>query len=182
MGDTSVNYWEVEIPEDKEPPEYGYPARRADILRHYLTDKRHPDEVNWSELSRYYDKSKSTIHNDKTTLLEYITEGFDEERIRSLGVSMFEGAIREVLTDDDYDPFDEHALYTKWIHTLDKLGLLDLDDDEDPEDMFVSDEEGGLSVEIAGVAADDVDLTDLPEQDRPDLDEDDEADAERVEA
>ena len=180
MGDTSVNYWEVEIPEDKDPSEYGYQARRADILRHYLIDKRHPDEVNWSELARYYDRGKATLHNDKQTLLEYITQEFSEERVRKLGVSMFEGAIREVLADDDYDAFDEHALYAKWISTLDKLGLLDLDE-EDAEDLFLDPDEGGISVEIAGVAADDVDLSDMPEQDRPDDDEE-EVEAEGVEA
>lgn len=183
MGDTSVNYWEVEIPEEEDPSGYGYQARRADILRHFLIDKRHPDEVNWSELARYYEKSKSTIHNDKVTLLEYITEEFDAERVRSLGVSMFEGAIREVLTDDDYDAFDEHALYAKWLDTLDTLGLIDLDEGDDAEDLFLSDDEGGISVEIAGVAAADVDMSDLPEQDRPGADEGEgtEADAEVVE-
>lgn len=182
MGDTSVDYWEVEIPEDKDPHEYGYQARRGDILRHYLIDKKHPDEVNWSELSRYYEKSKSTIHNDKETLLEFLTDEFDPSRVREVGVSLFEGAMREVIADDDYDPFDEVALYQKWIHTLDKIGFLDLDEDEDPEDMFVSEEEGGLSVEIAGVAAEDVDLSDLPEQDRPDLDDEEAEEQEAVEA
>jgi len=180
MGDLTVDYWEVQIPDDKDPEEYNYQARRADILRHYLTDKRHPDEVNWSDLADYYDRADSTLHNDKETLLEYLTQSFDVERVRELGVSMFEGAMREVLVDDDYDAFDEHALYAKWVSTLDKLNLLDLD--EDDADMFLSDDEGGVSVEIAGVAAsEDMDMDDLPEQDRPDEGEQ-EAETEAVEA
>lgn len=183
MGDTSVNYWEVDIPTEKDPSEYKYQARRADILRHYLTDAKHPDEVNWSRLAEYYERSKSTIHNDKETLLEFLLGEFDPSRVREVGVTLFEGAMREVIANDDYDVFDEIALYKKWIRTLDDLGLMDLDDEDSPEG-FPTEEGDGLAVEISGVAGDDVDLSELPAQDRPGLDDSEqgEADADPNEA
>lgn len=166
MGDLSVDYWALEPPEDKDPPDYSYQERRADILHNYLLNHKHPEDVNWSELARYYEKSKSTIHNDKTTLLDYLIEEFDARRIKQLGLSLFEAGYREVVADEDYGPFDEINFYNRWIETLDKLGFLDLGD-EDAEDLFLSEDgEGGVTVEIAGVAASDVE-DDLPEQDRP---------------
>jgi hypothetical protein len=180
MGDLDVDYRELEVPEEKDPPEYRYQERRADILQNYLLDKGHPDRVNWSELARYYDKSKSTLHNDKLTLTEWLVANLDIGRIGEIGTALFEQGLLELQADDDYDPFDLHAFVAKWTSTLDDLGIIDLDD-ADEDDLFVTDDEGGVTVEIAGVAADDVADMDMPDRTQTD-DPADEGEAEEEEA
>ena len=172
MGDQNVDYRNLSLPTDKAPADYSYQERRADILQNFVLDKGHPDAVNWSELSRYYDKSKSTLHNDKETLTEWIVDDLDVARVSGIASALFEQGLLEIQADDDYDAFDYHAFVAKWTSTLEKLGVLDLEDDD--EDLFrAGGQEGeGITVSISGVSADEVDLDDLPEQDRPDGDAD----------
>lgn len=173
MGDLDVDYRDMDLPTDKTPEEYSYQERRADILQNYILDKGHPDAVNWSKLARYYGKSKSTLHNDKETLTEWLIEELDIQRVSGIGTSLFEQGLLEIQADDDYDPFDYHSFVSRWVKTLDKLGVIDLDEDDD-EDLFVTgDADGtGVTVEIAGVEADDVDLGGMPDRDLPDSDDD----------
>lgn len=171
MGDQSVDYRNLSLPTDKAPSEYSYQERRADILQNYILDKGHPDSVNWSELARYYDKSKSTLHNDKETLTEWIVADLDVGRVSGIASALFEQGLLEIQADDDYDAFDYHSFVSRWVGTLDKLGVLDLED-ADEEDPFSTGGDGdGITVSISGVSADDVDAADLPEQDRPTDDE-----------
>lgn len=178
MGDQSVDYRNLSLPTDKAPADYSYQERRADILQNYILDKGHPDAVNWSELARYYDKSKSTLHNDKETLTEWIVDDLDVARVSGIASALFEQGLLEIQADDDYDAFDYHAFVAKWTSTLEKLGVLDLEDDD--EDLFAGGSSGegdGITVSISGVSADEVDMDDLPEQDRPDGDEEQEQEA-----
>lgn len=175
-----LDYREIDYPTDKPRSEWGHAARRAYILEQELEEVGHPDLINWSRLAREFDKSKSTLHNDKEKLLEYVVDETDEARVKQIGLSIFEKGLLRISSDDDYDPFDEASFFKMWASTLDEFGLIDLDDDED-DDLFVSGEgEGaGVTVQIAGVSGDDVDDADLPERDRPDGDEN-EADPEEV--
>lgn len=169
MGDLDVDYRNLSIPTDKSPEDYDYRYRRADILQNYLLDKGHPDAVNWSELSRYYSKSKSTLHNDKETLTQYLVQELDVGRISEISTSLFEAGLLELQADEDMGPFDYHSFVSRWIDTLDDLGVLDLESGEDP---FGSARDGeGITVSISGVSADAMDDSELPEQDRPQEDD-----------
>lgn len=180
---SDLDYREIDYPTDKPRSEWGHAARRAYILEQELEEVGHPDLINWSRLAREFDKSKSTIHNDKQKLLKYIVDETDEARVKQIGLSIFEKGLLRISSDDDYDPFDEASFFKMWASTLDEFGLIDLDDDED-DDLFVSGEgEGaGVTVQIAGVSGDDVDDDELPERDRPGGDEDEADPEEAVEA
>lgn len=177
---SELDYREIDYDTGKPKSEWGHAARRAYILEQHLEEKGHPELINWSRLAREFDKSKSTIHNDKEKLLEYVVDETDEERVKQIGLSIFEKGLLRISSDDDYDPFDEASFFKMWASTLDEFGLIDLDEDEE-DDLFVSgsDEAGGVTVQIAGVSGDDVDDDELPERDRPDGDEN-EADPEEV--
>jgi len=179
----NLDYREIDYPTDKPRAEWGHAARRAYILEQEIEEVGHPDLINWSRLAREFDKSKSTLHNDKEKLLEYIVDETDEARVKQIGLSIFEKGLLRISSDDDYDPFDEASFFKMWASTLDEFGLIDLDD-EDEEDLFTTgdDATGGVTVQIAGVSADDVDDSELPERDRPDPDDEEGEDTEAVEA
>jgi len=176
MGDMDVDYRNLSLPTDKAPEDYSYQERRADILQNYILDKGHPDAVNWSRLSRYYSKSKSTLHNDKTTLTEWLVEELNVSRVSGVAVSLFEQGLLEIQADEDYDPFDYHSFVSRWVGTLEKLGVLDLEDDVD--DLFSGGDGQPITVAISGVEADmeGANPEGLPERDR--IPEDSEAAAE----
>lgn len=186
--DPDHDYREIDYPkqDDYEPggpnegeeypsmADWHYAQRRAYILENHLLDKGHPDMVNWSELARLFDKSKSTIHRDKERLTEYLSAGASEERMKALGMSLFESGLLEITSDDDRDAFEEVKFYKMWVTTLREFGTLppaanrsDLDDDGE---LKAPDE---INVSVGGVSASDVDLDDdeaegIPDRDLPD--------------
>jgi len=181
---TDIDYRSVSWDEGEPPEEWHYSHRRAWILENELLEKGHPDLVNWSELARRFDKAKSTIHNDKEVLTDYLVQDLDEDRVDLIGQSIFEKGLRELVTpnekekmrpdgtvetfEEDPDWFEVAQFYRMWLDTLQKRGKVE----KAPEEVEAT-VGGGLqevAVEVAGVAPDDLDaddLDDMPEQDKP---------------
>lgn len=170
---TDIDYRNVSYDTSKPPEEWSYQARRAYILEQELLVRGHPDNVNWSELARKFDKSKSTIHRDKERLLDYLGEDIDEGRIRALGMSLFESGLLEITDDEDRDPFDAVSFYRTWVQTMREFGMIEqaVRPEDEEEDMATLSPEG-LSISIAPAPAeldlDEEELAALPERDRPD--------------
>lgn len=175
---TDYNYAEIDPDTSKAPENWHYSHRRAWILENKILNLGSVEAVNWTELADRFDKSKSTLHNDKTRLLEYLGEDVDEEKVRARGRVLFETVLRDVIAQYN-DPTDnsmtaERAvnIYRKWVETLREFGQLP----PPATDPRVRGEDGSevpdnIRVGLSGVEADrfeteDLDLPDLPEQDR----------------
>lgn len=76
---SDCDYSAIEVPEDKDPSEYSYHQRRADLLDRIL-EAGTPDAINQSELAReVYDCDQSTISNDVSKLGDYIGDHIGSE-------------------------------------------------------------------------------------------------------
>jgi hypothetical protein len=98
---TDVDYDAVEISDDKEPQEYHWTERRAEIYR--LMEKAgHPDSISPTRLADRYDVSKSQISQDKSRLQEFIVEQIDETQVDAITSTVFQTAVQELMDNDEY--------------------------------------------------------------------------------
>jgi uncharacterized protein (DUF111 family) len=180
------DYRMIEWDEGTPLSEWHYTHRRAWILQNELLERGHPDLVNWSELARRFDKSKSTLHRDKEVLTEFLTDDLDDDRIDLIGQTIFEKGLRDLLTpteekkmkpDGTIEVIEKPPNYTgaakfyrMWVDTLARRGRTEWKDPDKREDSEAV-VEGGLrqvAVEVAGVAPEELDdLDDMPDRDKP---------------
>lgn len=186
---TDYNYAEIDPDQSKPPEEWHYSHRRAWILEHKILALGSVQSVNWTELADRFDKSKSTLHNDKQRLVEYLGEEVEEERVRARGRALFETVLRDTIAQYN-DPADDSMtaervvnVYRKWVQTLREFGQLPPPAD-DPRHTRgdASEVPEEIQVGLSGVEADrynpeEADL-ELPEQDRPDGEDSPEAETE----
>jgi hypothetical protein len=76
----TIDYESIEVPDDEDPEEYHYTARRAEILR-LLREAGHPRAVNQARLARRYDCTRQNIGNDIDVLAEYVDRTLGSRRI-----------------------------------------------------------------------------------------------------
>lgn len=173
------DYMEIEPPSGEDPVEWHYSHRRAWILKNEVLEKGSVEAVNWKELSDQFDKSTSTLHNDKEKLVAFLGQDVDEDKIRARGRALFEQVLRDVQAryndpdDSEIGPERVINVYRTWVKTLREFGQLPpaADDPRHDKEEDGSDVPAEISVGIAGVEADrfeEEELQDLPEQDRPD--------------
>ena len=177
MGN-DYDYMRIEPPTGEDPKEWHYSHRRAYILKNEILQKGSVEAVNWEELSRQFGKAKSTLHNDKEKLVEFLGQDVDEEQVRARGRALFETVLRDVRADyqdpenDDMTPERVLNVYRTWVKTLREFGQLPPAADDPRHDKHddATEVPEEISVGIAGVEADRFDpdeLETLPEQDRP---------------
>lgn len=98
---TDVDYGAVEIPDDKQPQEYHWTERRAEIYQ-LIQKAGHPDSISPTRLADRYDVSKSQISQDKARLQEFIVEQIDETQVDAITSTVFQTAVQELMEDDEY--------------------------------------------------------------------------------
>lgn len=171
------DYAQIEPPTGEDPVEWHYSHRRAWILKNEILAKGAVELVNWKQLADQFDKSTSTLHNDKEKLVEYLGEDVDEDRIAARGRAIFEKGLldlQEKAADPEKDVGPERIaqFYKMWVKTLREFGQLPpaADDPRHKDETDGMDAPEEISVGIAGVEADEFDpeeFEDMPEQDRP---------------
>lgn len=111
----SVDYGAVEIPDGRDPSEYHYTQRRAEILK-LIKQKGHPGALRQSRLAERYDVSPSQISRDMDRLADHVAEAVGDREQRALLVdSVIQHSIEELLEDGEYRAAVKSALeYAEW--------------------------------------------------------------------
>lgn len=113
MADT-IHYEEIEIPGDKNPRNYSYAERRAEIY-HELKEAGHPSILNQSELAERYGVSQPTISKDMKKIREYRREHAGKQTI-SITEFVAEKAVRELINEGDYyNALKAQLDYNDWL-------------------------------------------------------------------
>lgn len=120
-GDTSVDYAKIEPAPGKDPENYKYQERRAEILG-LIFEAGGPSRINKRELARYYDVHHETIYKDIDTLADYTEERTGTDVIMRTQ-AIFEKVVSGLLDDGKY----RQAWITvkEWNQWLYERGMVD---------------------------------------------------------
>jgi len=120
----NTDYRSVEVPEGKDPEEYHYTERRAEILT-MLEGAAHPSLVNGARLAERYDCTRQNIYNDFDKLSAALEDtGGSRESLE--GESLHRWAIREfVKNDDPRGALDAFHRLSEWRRQGDLEDLLE---------------------------------------------------------
>lgn len=114
------SYRNIGIPNDKDPREYSYVQRRADILR-LIEEHGHPRAYTQRELSERYGVSQQQISKDMKRIKAYIRETLGDD-IKVYGDLVFRKALRHYVEQDDY--MKAIDIVERWTEWLFKVGAL----------------------------------------------------------
>ena len=110
-------YKDVHIPDNKDPDEYSYQQRRAEILR-FIIEAGHPDHLSRTQFAERYDVNPSTITRDIQTLEKTIRDelGTDAEFVSK---TIYEKALRELTKEDEWMKAVEVVeSYNDWLFDM----------------------------------------------------------------
>ena len=111
---SEIDYDAVKVPEDTPPEEYGYAARRAEILQ-MLKEAGHPSRLNQTQLAGRYGCAQSTVSKDMTRLGEYVENNVGSDRAL-LTEHVFNRAITGLLEEEEWrDAARTVKEYNDWI-------------------------------------------------------------------
>jgi hypothetical protein len=115
-----IDYRGVGVPEDKDPENYTYAERRAEILQR-IEDVGSPRLLNGAELARRYGCTRQNIANDLDKLAEYV-ESHTGTRERLNAESLYWRCIRGLLDDDEFRKAAQTLSdYHDWLHERQEL-------------------------------------------------------------
>lgn len=134
---SDIDYRTIEVPEDEPPKEYTYAERRAEILK-LIERAGHPRAINQSQLADRYGCTQGNISNDVSVLREYIAENIDERTVDSITETVFQKAIQELVSNDEY--MDAVKAVEKWNDWMFDRGKVD----KEPEQI----DHSGLDVHL----------------------------------
>lgn len=119
-----IDYRSVEVPEQKDPENYTYAERRAEILD--LIEKRgSPRLVNGSRLADRYGCTRQMIHKDLNRLAEWASETQGDREVLE-GDALYWRCIQGLLEDDEYRKAAQTLSdYHDWIRQNDLEDLLE---------------------------------------------------------
>jgi len=119
-----IDYRAVEVPDEKDPQDYKWTERRAEILD--LIEKRgSPRLVNGARLADRYGCTRQMIHKDLNRLAEWASDRQgDRETLE--GEALYWRCIQGLLEDDEYRKAAQTLSdYHDWLRTNDLEDLLE---------------------------------------------------------
>jgi hypothetical protein len=110
----SIDYRSIDVPDDEEPENYHYTARRAELLD--LVERAgHPQLVNGARLARRYGCSRQNIYNDLDVLAEYIDETLGDRRVLTTN-AVIQRCVAGLLENEEYRKAARTQLdFNEWI-------------------------------------------------------------------
>lgn len=114
-----MGYKDIVIPEEKDPEDYSYHERRAELLQ-FALEAGHPDMLSRTEFAKHYGVVVSTITKDFNALRDEIRDelGSDAEFITE---AVYQKALKELMKDEEW----AQAVDTveKWNNWLFEIGV-----------------------------------------------------------
>jgi hypothetical protein len=110
----SIDYRSIDVPEDEEPENYHYTARRAELLD-LVEQAGHPQLVNGARLARRYGCSRQNIYNDLDVLAEYVDETLGDRRVLTTN-AVIQRCVAGLLENEEYRKAARTQLdFNEWI-------------------------------------------------------------------
>lgn len=141
---SNIDYAAASAPPEKDPMEYSYVERRAEILEAIL-QRGYPGDFNHSKMGRRYDVSPNQISEDFDRLAEYYEDNIGENR-ELVSEAVYRKAIKGLLDEGEYRKAAQTVTdWNDWIDQRTEVAELDdrIDDLEDIVDQVVDNDTNG---------------------------------------
>jgi hypothetical protein len=110
-----MGYKDTIVPDDREPPDYTYKERRAELLRAAL-QMGHPDKISRTRMGERYDVAPSTITRDIDAIREEIHEDLSVDA-DSVSAIVYRKAIRAKVEEGDWmAAVDILESWNQWLY------------------------------------------------------------------
>ena len=115
---SAPNYYRIDPPADRQPSEYSYVQRRAEILD-FVVAAGGPTGVENTRLAERYDVNRSTIKRDLDALSEFVNSLLEDgEDVLFRTLALHDRVIADLLNDDDWRAskaaYDVHRDFADW--------------------------------------------------------------------
>jgi len=118
------DYRSVDIPTEKDPEDYTYAERRAEILD-LIEQHGSPRMVNGARLAKRYGCTRQNIHNDLEKLAEWASETQGDREVLE-GEALYWRCIEGLLEEEEYRKAAQTLSdYHDWVRTNDLEDLLE---------------------------------------------------------
>lgn len=118
---TATDYNRVDIDDDKDPTEYHYTERRAEILD-FIEQAGSPKRLNTAQLAERYGVTDSQIYQDYDRLAEFVSEVLGE-RAELRTQALYERTVNKLLSEGDVE--GAWRVTMEWNDWLVDRGALD---------------------------------------------------------
>lgn len=109
-----MGYYDLDIPEEKDPADYNYRERRAELLKLAIR-AGHPDQISPTKMAKRYDVVKSTISKDMDRIAEEIHDNLNDDAEMVTSV-VYRKSIRELMDRGDYlDAVEVLESWNEWL-------------------------------------------------------------------
>lgn len=155
---SDINYWAVDIPENKPRVEYHYTERRAEILRAVIRNGG-PYTMSQYRLAEQYGVNQSTISRDMDAIDDCVEESLGDRAVTAARAAMQHAvqAMDEAAADGDWKAAQaKYELTRDWVELLSDLGAIDTQPDR--VEMDVTQREASLQSEDYAIIPDDADI------------------------
>jgi hypothetical protein len=129
-----MGYKDTTIPESREPEDYTYQERRAEILQAAL-EMGHPDKISRTRFAERYDVAPSTITRDIDAIREEIHEDLSVDA-DSVSAIVYRKAIRAKVDEGDWEA--AVRILESWNQWLYDRGIQDKEADKLEMDLDAS--------------------------------------------
>jgi len=138
------DYFNVDVPEDKDPTDYTWAERRAELLQRTL-DLGDPQLVHRTKAADRYGVTVGQISQDMDRLAQFLVENIDTEQYTFRLQTAFNKIYRRYMEEGKY--MKAWNLIRDWGRFLFDIGVLD----KEPDKIDLT---GGFSIEIERVDKD----------------------------
>jgi hypothetical protein len=117
---SKINYYSVDISEDKKPKKYNYMERRAEMLR-FIEARGFIKFTTQSNLAKKYDVSQQQISRDIKSLKEFILDNIGND-VKFKTNLIYEKVILDLIQGDNKDKYNAAKLLKDWNDWLFGIG------------------------------------------------------------
>ena len=137
-----MGYLDIEIPKDKERPDYTHMERRAEILRAILK-AGHPKSLNKSALARQFKVKRDAIYRDFRAIKKELLDGLGDDA-EFITQTIYHKAIEaHAKSEDKNDLFKAAQLLKMWNDWLFDTGKIK----KAPQELNIKQQSKELSLE-----------------------------------
>ena len=126
MGKNDPDYYQVDVPQQKDPEDYHYTERRAEILQ-LILDRGTPHGINQNRLAERYDVSASQISQDMDRLRTHVDQHLGRQAKMTTRAA-YQQTVKNLQDEGEWK--EAWQVIMDWNHWLQDIGQQEQEPDK----------------------------------------------------
>ena len=126
MGKNDPDYYQVDVPQQKDPEDYHYTERRAEILQ-LILDRGTPHGINQNRLAERYDVSASQISQDMDRLRTHVDQHLGRQAKMTTRAA-YQQTVKNLQDEGEWK--EAWQVIMDWNHWLQDIGKQEQEPDK----------------------------------------------------